>query len=449
MVQRFCINCGERLAEDANFCMECGQPVEKSENMPEEISDLKPVDEIVKECGEPVSKCEEEIPAPAADCEAPEEPVSEAAENPEEPALPVPETDEQPGREGSLPQNPHEDPQTVVETVDAAAEVADAPETEPVIQETETLSLRVRKRRGAFRTILAVVLCISMFTVSCLAVSVFGLQFTASESNLKYLANELAGELYDILDVIPARKLVPELRDDATLVEYLIHLALEKGLQLDRFKLGKILESSGLVDHISDLMIGYLTDIRRGTQDAALDEAEVLELLREGNRAIMGVIKVGFKDSDLQQAAFYIADSGVLVITNADLLERYVPVVYYTIQYSLSIWLMIACVGVVLLHVLLLAAVNRWTARSIVRDTGITLTVAGVLSAVPAVSLPRVLDTLIPPVPVVGNMIDIVISYLSDSYLVGALIALTLGVVLIITGIVLRRVEKDKVVYTR
>lgn len=292
------------------------------------------------------------------------------------------------------------------------------------------------RKRGVFRTILAVFLCISMFSLTCISCAMVGLQSAVSEENLTALSREMSGELYNLLDTLPAAYVLPDVGQNTTLMEYLIDLAVSNGLPLSRRGIGDILRSSEFLNTLSDQLIAYLYDIRNDTNSAAMDYWDLLDWFQQGSDVISDVLKIKISDEMLAEAASSVADTGILELTDARLLRESVPFVYYGIQYTLSVRVLCVLLALLLVLIVLLGVADRWSFFRISRDAGITSTVAGAAVVVPAVLLPGALATVLMQVPFFGSIIGVWFAYIMENLLFGGAVAIVLGVILIIASIV-------------
>ncbi len=419
MANLFCTQCGGRLTPNAKFCVHCGVPVpmEKIEQIlpePEPVSVQPDLDtcsmqetacDVILTADDPTA----ETAVKVCDAHAAEEirdPLF--AEVPKAPDLPA-----------------CEPVQTAV--LSAVREQA------PAVSDKKTLRPR---KRGVFRTILAVFLCISMFTLTCISCSMIGLQSAVSAENLGVLSREMSGELYDLLDILPAAYVLPDVGNDTTLMEYLIELAVTNGMTLSRRGIGDILKSSAFLDTVSNQLILYLYDIRNDTHYAAMNHLDLLDWLRQGSGMISDVLQIEISDDVLTEIAVSVADTGILELTDARLLQRSVPVVYYGIQYVLSARVMCVLMALLLVLAVLLGVADRWSICRMSRDIGITFVVASAAVIVPAVLLPGALAATMMQVPFFGGMLGVWFSYIMENLMFGGVVALVLGVVLIVTSII-------------
>ncbi len=57
----YCIKCGVKLPEKAEFCTKCGTPIKSSDEPKKEIKDKKSIEEQIEETAEGIGKKAEQI----------------------------------------------------------------------------------------------------------------------------------------------------------------------------------------------------------------------------------------------------------------------------------------------------------------------------------------------------------------------------------------------------
>lgn len=459
MANLFCTKCGGKLPPNAKFCVSCGNPVPQApavQTPPQE--DLPPVAPIEQNL-EPVIKqaAEPELPEPSVSEETPDNqvftPQAEAADHEPAPSsAPFEDFEYVPHAPAAQPVEYEYIPQVPAAPAEYEYPVSDAdPVQQPMVtyeqpsvpQVIGKKALRPR-RRGVFRTILAVLICMSMFGLIWSTSTMCGVQSAVSERSLTSLSRRMSDEFYALLDTLPAAVVLPDISSDISMMDYLLELAAENGLALTRRGIGDILKSSQLLDTLSDRWIAYLSDIRFNTRYAAMDEHDLMEWFMQGRDIISDLVNVYITDEMLTDSVTAIADAGVLDFTDAGLLRTQVPAVYYGIQFTLSVRVLFVQLAVILALIVLLGVANRWNFFRITRDAGITFLAAGAVVIVPAVLLPGALATVLLRIPFLGNLAGVWLAYLMENMMLGGVIALTLGVLLIAGSVIIYIVSKKR-----
>lgn len=300
---------------------------------------------------------------------------------------------------------------------------------------------RGHRPRGVLRTILAVFLCILIFLCSTVALVLLSVRTAVSQENMQ-VCLERAVEDLD-LDEIPAAGLIPDAGEDDSVMDCLIGLAEANGLKLKKRDVEKLLEDSVIVDALCEKMSLYVEDICADTTRAAIDDDDIRNALERDRALISEIFDESMSDREIENITEFVDDSGALEIFNVRELKKAAPAIYYSVQYGLSYWV-IGLLGVlVLVWIVLLALVNRWSLTRITGDLGITLTVVGVVVLVPAVFASLLMGSLLKGVPG-GNLIAQLVSRVLMGGQLYNLIVLGVGVVLIVVSCVIRAITKKR-----
>jgi len=410
----FCPNCGERLGEGYRFCRKCGTPVEalpaeqvdnvvaqEAEWAPEYI---QPVENVVTE---ELVEAEPEVTA-------------------EVPAGVNPEVNPEVKPEMKLEMKPEVNLEMKPET---------KPEVKAEAKPKKSKTPRVRRPRSAGQTVLAVILCIVVFLFSWIATVLGGLRNATSAETLQNFFEERLQNL----DEVPAIDLSGALEDDATMVDMIVEIAREEGVDLRKRDVEKLAADSALIDGICKNLALCVTDIRMDTRTAAMDVEDIEKLLKKDRELIDDVLGVYMSDYTIQVVAETIEDTGVLDYTDVRTLKKDIPVVYYGLQYGLSYWVTGVLWAVVLLLTILLARVNNWSMIRTTGDVGITLTVSGSIAALISLIGSILVGGALSSIPG-GELIGMVSGLLLKGWLLNGLIVLGVGVLLIIISCVVKAI---------
>lgn len=415
MEVRFCHNCGGRLKEGAKFCGACGTPVlQRPQEEPvvaPVAADPVPVEEEVV-CQEPVA---EEAPAEAAQPEQ---------EQPEEVAAAPEETLQEPLEAPVF--EPQPEPVFVAhpEPVASVAEPA-KPKKDPY------------PRRGAGRTILAILLCFFIFIWSFAAVLIYNVRSATSGDKL---VQNLEGVLEDAnLAELPAAQLIPDVEDEEiTLVEWAIQEVSDNydgTVEASQKDIEKFLEESTFSDFILEKLELYVNDLYTGSNEFEISTDEIQELLEDNADLVEEVFDTPLLEEDIEAFVSELEDREILEGLEVNTLKEELEPVYYGIQIGLSYWVIGFFAILALLFIILLALTNKWNMLRTCGDTGITWTVLGCLLCLPALVtmiVPDIWSNLVGGIPLVDSLISTVLT----NGLLPSVILLAVGIVLIVVKVV-------------
>ena len=401
MEVRFCHNCGKQLKEGAKFCAGCGTPVLQ---LPQETPAPAPVPAepvIVEKEVVAQEPAVEEIPTEAAEI-----PVAEPAE-------------------------------AVCEA--AAEEPAPAPVEEPVAAVEEPVKPKKDPypRRGAGRTILAILICFFIFLWSFTAIMVYNVR---SATSGEQLTQNLESVLKNTdLVSLPASQLIPDVEDeDVTIVEWVIQeisdnyegevVASEKDIE-------KFLEKSTFSDFIIEKIGLYMNDLYTGSNDFEISTDEIEELLEDNADLMEDLFDTPLSDEHIENFVAELEDREILENLEVSTLKEEIAPVYYGVQIGLSYWVIGFFGLLALLCILWLSANNKWNMLRTCGDTGITWTVLGALLCLPGLVtliVPNLWSDLLGKIPFVDSLISSVLT----NTLLPAAILLGVGILLIVVKVV-------------
>lgn len=401
MEVRFCHNCGKQLKEGAKFCAGCGTPVLQ---LPQETPAPAPVPAepvIVEKEVVAQEPAVEEIPTEAAEI-----PVAEPAE-------------------------------AICEA--AAEEPAPAPVEEPVTAVEEPVKPKKDPypRRGAGRTILAILICFFIFLWSFTAIMVYNVR---SATSGEQLTQNLESVLKNTdLVSLPASQLIPDVEDeDVTIVEWVIQeisdnyegevVASEKDIE-------KFLEKSTFSDFIIEKIGLYMNDLYTGSSDFEISTDEIEELLEDNADLMEDLFDTPLSDEHIENFVAELEDREILENLEVSTLKEEIAPVYYGVQIGLSYWVIGFFGLLALLCILWLSANNKWNMLRTCGDTGITWTVLGALLCLPGLVtliVPDLWSDLLGEIPFVDSLISSVLT----NTLLPAAILLGVGILLIVVKVV-------------
>lgn len=419
---RFCHMCGNKIKADAKFCGACGTAVLQLEV--EEPAQPEPV--VITPDPEPIQP-EPEVavaePEPVA-----QEPVSD------EPVEEAPVTEEQEAE----PEIPEAVP-AAVETEPAAVAEEPQPAAEPVmpaeVPAEETITKPKKSpypKRGAGRTILAILLCFFIFLWSFAAMAIFEIR---SATTGKQLTENLTAVMEDSdIANIPASQLVADVQDpDITIVEWAVQemaANYDGTVSASEKDIETFLEESTFTDFLTDKLSLYLNDVYTGSNDFEITTDEVQSLLEDNADLVEEVFGAPLLEEDIDNFVQELDDRELLDKLEVKTLKEDAAPVYYGVQIGLSYWVIGFFAVMALLFIVLLAKTNKWSMLRTCGDTGITWTVLAAILLLPALVtliVPDIWSTLL-GVPFVDSLIGAVLT----GGLIPSAILLGVGIVLIV-----------------
>ena len=434
MEVRFCHNCGKELKAGAKFCSGCGTPVlQLPEKAPEPVKEEVVVAPVVP--AEPTPVVEEvAVEAPAVEEVAVEAPAAEPVA--EEVAAEVPAEPETAAEEVSAVLDTPAEPAPAAEEVAPVAPAAE-PAAEAPAAVAEEAPAPAKKdpypRRGAGRTILAILLCLFIFLWSLTAMLLYNVR---SATSGEQLGKNLESMLNDTdLVSLPAAQLIGDVEDpDITVVEWVIQeisanydgnvVASEKDIE-------KFLEKSTFSDFVVAKLELYLNDIYTGSNNFEITADEIEGLLEENADLMEDIFDTPLSRNQIDSFIAELEDREVLETLEVSTLKEEMAPVYYGVQIGLSYWV-IGFFGVLaLLFVLWLAANNKWNMLRTCGDTGITWTVLGSLLCLPGLVtliVPNIWSDLLGSIPFVDSLLSTILL----NGLIPAAILLGVGILLIV-----------------
>ena len=465
MNAKFCTHCGAPLREGGKFCTRCGaavvrmaapqpvaQVVPQPEKQPAPEVIPKPALEVVAEVAPEVvpetvpEAAPEVIPEAAAEV-IPETAMASPAWNSEESADTLPVAEEVlPESEGET--IPILEPVAGFEAAPVSTPVSAPVYTPPapvaVAPAMEYAGVQANARRevrprGAGRTVLAVLLCIVLFMTAVPTLLLQGARSATSHGSVqKYLVT-----VFENLDKIPG-DILPDLSEPVSDgEEWILTLANENGVRLTEEKLEKFIEDSAFINGIYDKMSYWAEDIYQNSSNAVIKAKDIEKFLEADQDLIEELFDERLSDHDIENIAETIEETGILEITDVEILTEEEPEAYLVLQTLFSTRTMGILAGIMLVLALLLWVVNRWNLSRTALDLGITLTVAGVLAALPSVVLFAVPDLLARELPR-SDLIQMLLHQMLQRWLIGSLVVVAVAIVLIILGCVGKLAAKKK-----
>lgn len=422
MEVRFCHNCGNALKEGAKFCGACGTPalqIAQQESTLDPVEEIPVVQEVAAE-QEPVVQ----------------QPVEEEAQT-ELLVAEEPETQNEVAQ--ILEEEPAAQPQQEVPVYVAPAapipmeEVPAAPKKDPY------------PRRGAGRTILAILLCFFIFLWSFTALTIYNVRSATSGEKLVENLNGVL-ESADLAE-LPASSLIEGVEDtEISLIEWAVQemsANYDGVVEASQKDIEKFLEKSTFSDFITEKLGLYVTDLYAGSSEFEITADEIQDLLEENADLIEEVFDAPLLEEDIENFVAELEDREILESLEVSTLKEEMAPVYYGVQIGLSYWV-IGFFGVLaLLFVVLLALNNKWNMLRTCGDTGITWTILGCLLCLPALVtliVPDIWSDLVGGIPLVDTLISTVLT----NGLLPSAILLGVGIVLIVVKIVGKKIIRKK-----
>ena len=348
---KFCRNCGAEIPAEGKFCGVCGTPVA--------VQPEAEVEQVPVVAEEPV------IPAISMDDE-PAEIVVEPAQTEIEPmevADPEPLV---------LPQD-----ETPVEKKEKGKKVK-APKEKPPVGKG------ILNRRGAFRSILAVLLCIVIFVGSFAALTIWNVWSAVFGGNQQaVVATAITG--IDIME-IPTSMVIAGNGNNGNLGEWMaesISAALPEENKISESELEEFMEESNFAQFLSLQLANYACDVLYGTETFAMDSKTVETLLKEDSDLIEDITGIELTAEGISAIASQV--EGFMnesltapedIALSADLpVQTVVQIANGAITGTFMLVLAVFVLTVILVCIIL-GAINRSSLRTC-SDIGVTFMVAG------------------------------------------------------------------------
>ncbi len=437
MEQRFCYHCGAQIAPGGRFCSACGTSVLRAAPAPVPVEEPDPI--IIEDIPEVVPPTVfslddfhtdpvEPVPQP--------EPVPESApavltldELLEDPAAePVPE----PVAPIEIPVAP-----PVAQPVEPVPQYIPVPRPVPAPAPAPVKGILVR--RGVGRTILAVLLCIVIFLWSFVTLSLINVRL-ATNGDQTAVTIESALRSLDLTE-ISASDVIVNADEDLSLAQWILMKADQIGavpVRADEDDLQEFLENSQLIPFLSQRLSEAVSDVYQGNGRKFLSAEDIEDFLLDNRDDIEEMLGQEINRDTAGKIADRIEESGMLDKLSTRVLKTDMPAVYTVLNLGLSWWVLGGLCLVLLLLILLLGKINRSILRTC-RDAGIVLMVAAGIWGIAglfALVLPSVLESIFSFFPMAGP----IVGSLLQSFLIPTAAAFGLGVVLLLIGILGKKI---------
>lgn len=427
MEKRFCHNCGAQIAPGGRFCSNCGTPVLNLQAAQVRVPAPEPAREEIPEYISPAVFSLNDLETPEA--AAVSEPTPEAA--------PVVLTLDMLFDEVETAPAEAREPDPVLQSDSQPAPVT--PDPVPAPQTPASKPARgkgILARRGAGRTILAVLLCIVIFLWSFVTLTVLNLRLATTEENCAQTI-QAALSTVDVTE-ISVYGLIPGVEDPKMCLGDWILEQIDENYDgevvADADDLQDFLEESSLIPWLSQQMGTYVDHLYRGNARAVLTAKDVESFLLDEADELEEILGQEIDRAAARQIAGSLEDSGVLDQLSTKALKAQRPQMFRIAGMAAS-WWVIGILGVILvLLILLLGAVNRSFLRTC-SDTGITLmVVSGIwgLAGLFYMLLPGVWSAILSFI----RPLDTVIGSVFQSCLIPTAAAFGTGVVLVLIRVI-------------
>ncbi len=435
MANRFCYNCGTPLQEGAKFCKSCGTPVlaaEPAVAAEPEAAPVIPASQLPKtpEPEAPVIPQEETPVEP----EAIEEPASveEEAAPIEEAPTPI----EEPAPIGEEPTPVY----IPVQSVDIPAEPSS-----PVATVTAPKEIKGYRKRGAWRTVLAIPLCIFVFLFSLLSLLVWDANQLLQGDKL---ADVVTGTIEGMdLTEIKAADIVGDKMDiqdkDASIIEWAIAEIAETSegtIKVTKKEVQKFLKESNIYSFITETLNAYTDEFFKDGDEASVSKKELTKLFKDNAELAEEIFGVKIGDEEIDYFVNSLEESGVLETLEPGGMKESLGGVYDAFQYAkYAIVAFILLAVLTLLFILLLFLGNRKNILRTCGDVGILWTILGIPMTAAALA-GEFIAGLLPSSSVVMILVGTLLDSFLMSTLIPALVVLGLGVVLIVVQVVGKKI---------
>ncbi len=296
MQQRFCHNCGEKLNANANFCCNCGASVPQLEYEPTINPSVAEETDVL---------------------------VRPEAMQPNVPETQIPVCSKVYTLE-TLPWEP------------ARVEVTPEPILQPQAVTFQAPKKGILSRRGAGRTILAILLCIVMFVSAFAAVTVLNVRlFTSGDKQVENIANVL--HAVDLKN-LPASTLILNLEDDSiTLPQWSAEEAgkyLPWTMTLDPEDLKDFVEDSTVIYFAAEQVCELINDVYTGSDDAEITEEELEDMLEDNIDEIEDAFGTDMNDIKIEIIAASAVESDAFAVLTLDKLKDSYPGAFNGIRFD-------------------------------------------------------------------------------------------------------------------
>lgn len=249
----------------------------------------------------------------------------------------------------------------------------EAPAPEPAFQPAKSQP-RPTKRT---RSVGAVLLCILLYGCCVGFILLMNLRTLTSQTVLQ---NTMENVVMNVdLTEIPAAEVIANADPDTSMAQWIAD-SIEKSyvvdVDIDENDVQEFLEDSSILPFIAEKASAYMDGIRTGSEDAAISEEELEDLLWDNRDEIEDLVGIPLTQSDVDKVVNQASSKGMLQAFQPQQLEQNVPAVYNVAQVGLSNGLLIGLVLLMLVLSVLVAACYRWNFGQACGSVGITLTVS-------------------------------------------------------------------------
>lgn len=287
-----------------------------------------------------------------------------------------------------------------------------------------------RRKGSAF---LAVLLCIAVFICAVAILLVSGAYKTLSEDSITGITEEVLGNI----DGIPLSDFSGEVEKNATLVDVIIDLVEDRGIDLKGRDVENLLSNEEVVRLFSKMLYNYLSDIRYDEKNAVMDEDDFRDTVENIEDLMEEELEIEISDSDITEIVNAVEETGALEYTRAAALRKVAPGVYYGLRYGTADWMVWAIGGLtLLLAALLLLAAGKSVVRML-RGLGISVTLAGVLVTGTLLLVSTLADRLLSGIPG-EELVHTLLECGTENFTVCGVWGIGIGVLLIVVSVIVQ-----------
>ncbi len=244
-----------------------------------------------------------------------------------------------------------------------------------------------RKHKSLLKILIAMVMTVVLLGVSLVTMGIYSIrQGTTEEALVRMVENAELSDLIALLGEDAEPGFYAPIKD---------YVLKNTGLSITNTTIDRVLEASELKYYLAEKVAEYAGDLYNGTENFALEQKQVYNLLRANRMEMQKALGVGLSDEVLNQMAEMLVNQGLFDQISTAMLKDTMPKVYYSLRFGLSygaiaVLLAVAC--------MIFVAMLRLDFSLGVLGGGVALAVTGGLFALPALLTrlsPVVLTTLV------------------------------------------------------
>lgn len=278
---------------------------------------------------------------------------------------------EEPAPEPEIPVTPEE----TIAAEEAAVREAELPVEESAAEpEKPAKTKKEKKKVGAGRRILAVLLCILLFVFLLTPALGYAVRRATTEQGLTAILEDVK------LAELQAAPFFDDVTEELTLSELLSEDLAVEGLKIGESSVAKILNSSGMKSYLASQIAPVCADIYRGKSSFEFDPQTLKDELLAGKTSrVLQKEKVELSDEEADKVVGLLTRYGIADFLSRDMIKDDLPEVNRVMNIGLSYVTIIGLLVVALLLIVLIFLVNRGRLGLSFGDIGGTALAVGLL----------------------------------------------------------------------